>query len=56
MVGDVGVEPTTSSVSTKRSTAELTALRLYYKLFLGWFQGIPRVKFLLQLTREPPII
>jgi hypothetical protein len=26
MVGDVGVEPTTSSVSTKRSTAELTAL------------------------------
>ena len=34
MVGDVGVEPTTSSVSTKRSTAELTALGVYYKAFL----------------------
>ncbi len=39
MVGDVGVEPTTSSVSTKRSTAELTALRVYYKGFYSGVQG-----------------
>lgn len=39
MVGDVGVEPTTSSVSTKRSTAELTALVFYYKWFFRGVQG-----------------
>ena len=32
MVGDSGIEPLTSSVSTKRSTSELTAL-IYIQLY-----------------------